>query len=61
MFLLALIVFESLAYLEVRFGHTYRDLFEQRLLDFLEMRRLDDVQDLFDFAQEHQLETESRV
>lgn len=40
-------------YLEVRLGHTYGDLLEQGLLDLLKMRRLNDIQDLLDFAQEH--------
>lgn len=43
------------SYLKVRIGHTSRDLLEERLLDFLELRRLDDVEDLLDFTQEHDL------
>lgn len=54
-------MFASPVYLEVRFGHTYGDLLEQRLLDLLKVCRLNDVQDLFDFAQKHQLETKRRV
>lgn len=41
--------------LEVRIGHTSRNLFEQWLLDFLELRRLNDIQNLLHFTQEHHL------
>lgn len=45
----------SQAYLKVWIGHTSRDLFEQWLLDFLELRGLNDIQNLLDFTQEHHL------
>lgn len=46
-------------YLEVRAGDTGRDLFEERLLDPDELRRLDHVQDLFNLPQEHHLNTKN--
>lgn len=42
-------------YLKVWIGHTFRDLFEQRLLDFLELRWLNDIQNLLDLTQKHHL------
>lgn len=53
--------FVSFMYLEVWFGHTYGDLLEQGLLDLFKVRRLNDIQDLFDFTQEHQLEVKSTI
>lgn len=43
-------------HLEVRAGDTGCDLFEEWLLDPDELRRLDHVQDLLDFPQEHHLD-----
>lgn len=45
----------SCEYLKMWTAHTFRDLLKQRLLDFLELRRLDDVENLLDFPQEHDL------
>lgn len=45
----------SVVYLKVWVGHTFRDLSEQGLLDFLELCRLNDIQNLFNFTQEHHL------
>lgn len=45
-------------YLEVRAGDAGGDLFEERLLDADELRRLDHVQDLLDLSEEHHLETQ---
>ena len=42
-------------YLEVGISHTSGDLLEQGLLDLLELRGLDDVQDLLDLPQVHHL------
>lgn len=42
-------------YLKVWIGHTFRDLFEQWLLDFLELCWLNNIQNLLDFTQEHHL------
>ncbi len=42
-------------YLKMWIGHTSRDLFKQRLLDFFELRRLNDVQNLLDLTQKHHL------
>lgn len=36
-------------------AHTLGDLLKQRLLDLLELRRLDDIENLLDFPQEHDL------
>lgn len=36
-------------------GYTFRDLLEQRLLDLFELGWFDDIQNLFNFAQEHHL------
>lgn len=36
-------------------SHTSRDLPEQRLLDFLELCWLNDIQNLLNFTQEHHL------
>lgn len=44
-------------YLEVRAGDTGCDLFEERLLDPDELRRLDHIQDLLNLPQEHHLDT----
>lgn len=41
----------------MRTSYTLGDLFKQQLLNLLELGRLDDVQDLLDFAQEHDLHT----
>lgn len=43
------------SYLEVWAGHTFSELSEERLLDFDELRRLNDVQDLLQLVQEHHL------
>lgn len=43
------------SYLKMRIAHTFRDLLKQRFLDFLELCRLDDVQNLLNFPQEHDL------
>lgn len=43
------------SYLKMRIAHTFRDLLKQRFLDYLELRRLDDVQNLLNFPQEHDL------
>lgn len=45
-------------YLEVRAGDASGNLFEQRLLDADELRRLDHVQDLLDLSKEHHLKTQ---
>lgn len=42
-------------YLKMWIVHTFRDLLKERFLDFLELRRLDDVENLFNFPQEHDL------
>lgn len=42
-------------YLKVGIGHTFGDLFEQRLLNFLELRGLDDIQNLLNLTQKHHL------
>lgn len=44
-------------YLEMRAGDTGCDLFEERLLDADELRRLDHIQDLLNLSQEHHLKT----
>lgn len=44
-----------MSYLEVWAGHTFSKLSEERLLDFDELRRLNDVQDLLQLVQEHHL------
>lgn len=46
-------------YLEVRAGDAGRDLFEERLLDPDELRRLDHIQDLLNLPQEHHLNTQT--
>lgn len=48
-------MFVSQVYLKVWISHTFRDLFEQRLLDFFELRWLNDIQDLLNLTQEHHL------
>lgn len=45
----------SHVYLKVWIAHTLGDLLKQRFLDFLELRRLDDIENLLDFPQEHDL------
>lgn len=45
----------SRQYLKMWTAHTLGDLLKQRLLDLLELRRLDDVENLLDFPQEHDL------
>lgn len=42
-------------YLKMWIAHTFRDLLKQRFLDFLELCRLDDVENLLNFPQEHDL------
>lgn len=42
-------------YLKMWIAHTLGDLLKQRFLDFLELCRLDDVENLLDFPQEHDL------
>lgn len=42
-------------YLKVWVGHTFRDLLKKRLLDFFELRSLNDIEDLFNLSQEHHL------
>lgn len=42
-------------YLEVRAGHTFGKLSEEWLLDFDELRWLNNVQDLLQLIQEHHL------
>lgn len=46
---------EWMRHLEVRAGHTLGQLPEERLHNFDELRRLDDVQDLLQFVEEHHL------
>lgn len=48
-------------YLEMRAGDTSRDLFEERLLDADELRRLDHIQDLLNLPQEHHLKTQQKT
>lgn len=43
------------SYLKVWIGHTSGDLFEQRLLDFNELRWFNDVQNLLNFPKKHHL------
>lgn len=45
----------SHVYLKMWIAHTFRDLLKQRFLDFLELCRLDYVENLLNFAQEHDL------
>lgn len=45
----------SHVYLKMWIAHTFRDLLKQRFLDFLELCRLDDVENLLNFPQEHDL------
>ena len=42
-------------YLEVGIGYTLGDLFKKRLLDLFKLRGLNNVQDLLDLTQEHDL------
>lgn len=49
------VLFVSQAHLKVWIGHTSGDLFEQRLLDFLKLCWLNDIQNLLDFTQKHHL------
>jgi len=43
--------------LKVRTRNAFGDLFEERVLDLDELRRLDHVQDLFDLSEEHHLQS----
>ena len=43
----------NVSYLEVGAGHTLGNLFEQRLLDFDKLSRLNNIQDLFYFTKKH--------
>lgn len=45
----------SHGYLKMWIAHTFRNLLKQRFLDFLELRWLDNVENLLDFPQEHDL------
>lgn len=45
----------KILYLKVWTGHAFGDLPEQLLLDLDELRRIDDVEDLLDLAEEHDL------
>lgn len=48
------------SYLKMRTSYTLGDLFKQQLLNLLELCRLNDVQNLLDLAQEHDLCREVR-
>lgn len=45
------------SYLKMRASYTLGDLFKQQLLNLLKLCRLNDVQNLLDFAQVHDLHT----
>lgn len=44
-------------YLKMRTSYTLGDLLKQKLLNLLKLRRLNDIQNLLHFTQEHDLNT----